>query len=99
MRKDRPLILPLKVKIKYVLNANFNLKKHYLSYKIEMLISMTIFNFFKIPKNSIIIFSTDYACKKLEKWLKLEGTAGQNVFLKIGVYFGPSFKHKFFFQN
>ena len=46
VRKDRPLILPLTVKIKYVLNANFNWKKCYLSNKIEMLIIMTIFNFF-----------------------------------------------------
>ena len=51
VRKDRPYILPLKVKIKYELNANFHWKKHYLLYKIEMLISMTIFHFFKNSKN------------------------------------------------
>ena len=32
--------------------------------------------------------------KNYKKWLKLEGTAGQNVFFKNGVYFGLLFKHK-----
>ena len=70
MKRDRPLILPLIFKIENELNANFHLKKHYLLVKIEMLISMTIFIFFLIPKNAIIILSKNYACKKLEKMVE-----------------------------
>ena len=67
--------------------TNFNWKKHYHSYKIEMLISTTIFYFFLIPKFSIIRLGKDYACKKIEKMVETgRHSRSKYVFKKWGLY-------------
>ena len=67
VRKERPKFLPLKVIMNYLLNANFNWKKHYLLYKIEMLISMTIFNFFLNSENFHYNIVTRLCLQKIRK--------------------------------